>query len=149
MRLNSSKKSVIEHRSNMATSLPLDMALYVGLVLIALWVGYRLYLSFAMNSEGFTSGGTHKFVMYYADWCGHCQTTKPTFTQLGSRQTIGGKTVDVLMVNPETNPELATGPKIAGYPTIRLLDSAGTLVAEYNGDRSLADFQRFLAQNVK
>jgi len=134
----------------MATSVPLDMVLYVGLVLIALWVGYRLYLSFAMNSEGFSSGsGNHKFVMYYADWCGHCQSTKPAFSQLGSTQTIGAKTVDVLMVNPETNPELVTGPKIAGYPTIRLFDPAGKLVTEYNGDRTLSDFQSFLAQNVK
>jgi len=134
----------------MAASVPLDMALYVGLVLIALWIGYRLYLSFVMNSEGFASGGgNHKFVMYYADWCGHCKTTKPTFAQLGSTQTIGGKTVDILMVSPETNPELVGDQKIAGYPTIRLLDSKGQMVAEYNGDRSLGDFQRFLTQNVK
>jgi len=134
----------------MATSLPLDMALYVGLVLIALWIGYRLYISFAMNSEGFASGaGNYKFVMYYADWCGHCQSTKPTFTQLGSTQTIGGKTVDIAMVNPETNPELVMGPKIAGYPTIRLFGPNGQMVGDYNGDRSLGDFQSFLAQNVK
>ena len=134
----------------MAAPLSLDMALYVGLVLIALWIGYRLYLSFAMNREGFASGGgNHKFVMYYADWCGHCQSTKPTFAQLGSKQTIGAKTVDVLMVNPETNPELVGDQKIAGYPTIRLFGPMGQLVSEYNGNRSVEDFQSFLAQNVK
>ena len=149
-RLNIHKKSVIEHRSIMAPLVPVEMALYVGLALIAIWVGYRLYLSFAMNREGFANGGTnYRFVMYYADWCGHCKSTKPTFKQLGATQTIGGKTVDIVMVNPDENPELAADQKIEGYPTIRLFGPSGALVAEYAGDRSLGDFQSFLAQNVK
>jgi thiol-disulfide isomerase/thioredoxin len=87
--------------------------------------------------------------MYYADWCGHCKTTKPTFAQLGSTQTIGAKTVDIAMVSPETNPELVGDQKIAGYPTIRLFSPSGQLVEEYSGDRSLGDLQNFLKQNVK
>jgi thiol-disulfide isomerase/thioredoxin len=134
----------------MASFVPVEIAMYVGIVLIAIWIGYRLYLSFAIKNEGFANGGTnYRFVMYYADWCGHCKSTKPTFQQLGATQTIGGKTVDIVMVNPEANPELAGDEKIAGYPTIRLFSPTGALVAEYNGDRSLGDFQSFLAQNVK
>lgn len=126
---------------------PVEMALYVGIVLIAIWVGYRLYLSFAMNKEGF-SNGNYRFVMYHAKWCGHCKDAKPIFEQLGATQTIGGKTVDISMVEPEEEPELAEGQNIKGYPTIRLFPPSGEAV-DYNGNRSLADLQRFLAQNVK
>ena len=137
----------------MASAFPVEMTMYIGLVLIGLWVVYRVYLSFAMSPEGFASGGSgsgnYKFAMYYADWCGHCTRTKPTFMKLGSTQTIGGKTVEIAMINAEKNPDLVGEQKIAGYPTIRLFDPAGSLVSEYNGDRSLGDLQSFLSQNVK
>jgi thiol-disulfide isomerase/thioredoxin len=134
----------------MAPLVPVEMALYVGIVLIAIWVGYRLYLSFAMNREGFTDGSqNYRFVMYHAKWCGHCRTTKPIFEQLGATQTIGGKTVDIIKVDEEKEPELVAAQKVEGYPTIRLFAPSGEAVADYNGDRSLDDLQKFLAQNVK
>lgn len=133
--------------------IPVEMALYIGLVLIGLWISYRLYVSFAVKREGFAGssqeGGNHKLVMYYADWCGHCQRTKPTFMKLGSKKTIGAKTVDIVMVNPEKNPELAEGKEIAGYPTIHLYDPKGALQEEYSGDRTEEDFVRFLSEHVK
>ena len=137
----------------MAQLVPVEMALYVGLVLIGLWVAYRMYISFAIKQEGFANAdaaGNYKFVMYFADWCGHCQRTKPTFQKLGVKQTIGGKTVDVVMVNHDKDPDAAPkGVEIRGYPTIHLYNPSGGLAAEYMGDRSEEDMLSFLAQNVK
>lgn len=141
----------------MAQLVPVEMALYVGLVLIGLWVAYRMYISFAIKGEGFANpqsgsaaNGNYQLVMYYADWCGHCQRTKPTFQKLGSTQTIGGKQVAVRMVNHDKNPEDAPqGVEIRGYPTIHLYNPSGGLAAEYMGDRSEEDFLAFLTANVK
>ena len=136
----------------MSQLLPVEMALYVGLVLIGLWVAYRMYVSFVIKGqEGFANPeANYKFVMYFADWCGHCQRTKPTFQKLGVKQTIGGKQVDVVMVNAEKNPEqIPEGADIRGYPTIHLYNPAGGLAAEYMGDRSEEDMLAFLNTNVK
>jgi len=131
-----------------------EMALYTGLVLIVIWVVYRLYISFLLHTkEGFeggsVSGGSYKLVMYYADWCGHCKNAKPEFNKLGATKTIGGKIVEIQAVNPDTNPEAAEGKNIRGYPTIHLYSAKGNLVQEYQGERTHEGFVEFLNENVK
>ena len=104
-----------------------------------------------MKEEGFQSSGApaYKFVMYYADWCGHCKVAKPEFQKLGSTMTIGGKPVQILMVNPDTDPEACSGKDIKGYPTIHLYDPDGKLVNEYAGQRTKENFQACLNTYVK
>lgn len=132
-------------------SIPAEIALYVGLVLISLWIAYRLYLSTHMQNEGFATNvnSDYSFVMYYADWCGHCQRAKPEFKRLGSTKTIAGKTVSIVSVNADENKELCSKKNVQGYPTIHLYDPAGALVQEYSGERKLDSFEQFLSQNVK
>lgn len=126
-----------------------DIALYVGIALVLIWIVYRLYISFAFNNtEHFANPeSSYTFTMYYADWCGHCQTAKPEFLKLGSTQTIGGKVVNIKMVNPEANPNDALGVDIRGFPTIILKN--GSTSTEYPGQRTYADFLAFLQQNVR
>lgn len=130
----------------MSTPAPHEIALYVGIVLVLIWVAYRLYVSFYIKPEGFASAGT-TFTMYYADWCGHCKTAKPDFQKLGSTQTIAGKTVSIRMVNPETQPDQAAGVDIKGYPTIVLMNGGSKV--EYQGERTHSGFLSFLQQNVR
>jgi thiol-disulfide isomerase/thioredoxin len=134
---------------------PLEIALYVGIALVLLWVMYRVYLSLSIGSEGFANAAAAApaaapaatLTMYYADWCGHCQTTKPEFAKLGSTQTIGGKQVLIKMVNPEENPDAAKDVDIRGFPTILL--SVGSKTVEYPGERTAAAMIEFLKQNVQ
>jgi len=134
----------------MAAPVPVELALYLGLALVLLWVVYRMYLSFSVKKEGFATmiqQHTHTLTMYYADWCGHCQRAKPEFGKLGSTQTIGGKQVSIRLVNPETHPDDAVGVDIRGYPTIIL--KAGDKSTEYSGERSQSGLLSFLQQHVK
>jgi thiol-disulfide isomerase/thioredoxin len=132
---------------------PLEIALYVGIALVLLWVLYRVYLSMYCGAEGFTNGAgagagaVATLTMYYADWCGHCQTAKPEYAKLGATQTIAGKQVLVKMVNPETNPDAAKGVDIRGFPTILL--SMGSKSVEYPGERTAPAMIEFLKQHVK
>lgn len=135
----------------MASPAPMEIALYVGIVLIAIWVGYRLYISFSVKKEeNFEdvnkSAKNVSFSMYYADWCGHCKTAKPEFAKLGSTQTIGDQVVHIKMVNPETHPDEAKGVDIRGFPTIVLKN--GDKIVEYSGQRKYSDFLSFLQENV-
>ena len=95
--------------------------------------------------EGFSSGAT--VYMFGVDWCPHCVSTKPEFEALGSTQTIGGKTVNIVMVNPEKEPEKATGFEISGYPTLILQKADGTKTP-YSGPRTTPEFRRFLESSV-
>ena len=136
----------------MASGPSAEIALYAGLVLIVIWVVYRLYISFLVHTnEGFEASSTsssYKLVMYYADWCGHCKRAKPEFAKLGATQTIGGKVVEIQAVNPDTNPEAVEGKDIRGYPTIHLYSPKGALLQDYQGERTEEGFVEFLKQNV-
>jgi len=127
---------------------PVELVLYLGILLVLVWVAYRLYLSFPMKGEeGFVNAVPITLTMYYADWCGHCQTAKPEFAKLGSTQTIGGKVVNIKMVNPETQPDEVAGVNIRGFPTIVLKN--GDKVVEYAGHRTHDALLAFLQENVK
>ena len=96
-----------------------------------------------LGQEGFTSDST--FYMFGVDWCPHCVSTKPEFEKLGSTQTIGGKTIQCVYVNPEKNPEAAKGFEIDGYPTL-ILQTGGTQ-KKYSGPRTYDGFLQFLGAN--
>ena len=128
---------------------PTEIALGVGILLVIVWILYRVYLSQIMKDEGFANvTSSHSFVMYYADWCGHCKRAKPEFAKLGSTMTIGEKTVKMIAINPEENPDAVKGKEIRGYPTIHLYDPKGRLVQEYSGQRDKASFEQFLSVNL-
>ena len=95
--------------------------------------------------ENFSSDST--FYMFGVDWCPHCVSTKPAFEALGPTQTIGGKTVNVVLVNPEAEPEKAKGFQISGYPTLILQKADGSQIP-YSGARTTAGFLQFLQSSV-
>lgn len=120
---------------------------YIGVALLIVVVLYAMGVlgSHSSNTTQGFDNPSDKFVMYYADWCPHCVTAKPEMKNLGSTQTIGGKTVSVAMIEEKDIPE-AVKPKISGYPTIQLQGPDGSMKAEYSGDRTTAGFLQFLQQ---
>lgn len=136
--------SGFKHIGQLTPYLPyIFVILFAGTVLCAL--GYCF-----SGREGFQATDSltlrnPTFRMYYADWCPHCVTAKPEMKNLGSTQTIGGKTVSVAMIEEKDIPE-AVKPKISGYPTIQLQRPDGSMKAEYSGDRTTAGFLQFLQQ---
>ena len=84
------------------------------------------------------------FVIFYAEWCGHCKRTMPEFKQL--MDNYKGN-VKVMTVDAEAteNAELVKAQKISGFPTIRLYPSGLTGdYQEYSGNRTYEDFSQYL-----
>lgn len=94
--------------------------------------------------ENFSSDAT--FYMFGVDWCPHCVSTKPEFEKLGSTQTIGGKKIQFVYVDPEKNPEAAKGFDVDGYPTL-ILQKADGSQKKYSGPRTSDGFLQFLGSN--
>ena len=128
----------------------LPYALFVlGVVLIFVWARSVKYEGFENNGleASYVTSNPYKFHMYYVDWCPHCHSTKPEFDKLGSKMTIGGKSVVCEAVNAEKNPEKLLG-KPEGYPSIQLYDAQGKMVDEYKGDRTASGFRSFLEEKL-
>ena len=96
------------------------------------------------NSELFTNSKDKMFVMYYAEWCGHCKRAKPEFEQL--IQNYKGK-VKIIAINAEADEykDLVAKQNIKGFPTIRYYKSGlNSKYEEYSGNRTYSDFVQYL-----
>ena len=131
-------------------ALAVAFVLFVGVTIFKNFVEVPLVaLATREDFAGASGSGDYKFVMFGVDWCPHCVKAKPEFQALGPTQTIGGKTVEMLAINPETDPNpYKDKVKIAGYPTVVLLDGAGN-TTEYEGARSTQAFQDFLTSQMQ
>jgi thiol-disulfide isomerase/thioredoxin len=126
---------------------------YLGLLVVAIlvFVGLGLYtLPSAVRSfpERFANSSA-SFTMYYADWCGHCQTAKPEFSEFAKQGIlkIGNKECKIRMISPENEPDAAAGKPIKGFPTF-LMETTDGKVVEYKGERTTAGFLEFINKNL-
>lgn len=118
-------------------------ATVVSVLLLIFLVGF-LVMPYFKRSEGFQNEGAFKFIMYHSPQCGHCVRAKPEFLKLGQSKTIGGKTVSIMMVNPNTEPEKVLSQGIRGYPTFHLYGPDNKLIQPFQGSRTEASFTSFL-----
>jgi protein disulfide-isomerase-like protein len=81
----------------------------------------------------------HKFVLYYAPWCGHCQKFKPIWDQFAEQINSSDKNISVSKVNCEEN----KCENISGYPTVIMHKSDGTSET-YTGERTQEGLMAFI-----
>lgn len=147
--------------SSMITN-PLIIFIFMIIALIIILAIFRpaspfLNLGIGMNAhigelkgsfefEAFDNQNGPVFAMFYAEWCGHCKTTKPQFKQLIDNYK---GPVKIMLVDSEApeNKDLVQSQNIKGFPTIRYYPSGiSQNYQEYNGGRTYADFTQFLSQ---
>ena len=121
----------------------------IALILIYAYLRARSVQGFESYSGPNTANSGSSFIMYYADWCPHCQKIKPDFKQFmgDGNLTVNGKTVRVDMVQPEKEPEKVEGVDVKGYPTFLYSDANGRVV-EYSGPRTSDGFMEFLKKQI-
>jgi thiol-disulfide isomerase/thioredoxin len=84
------------------------------------------------------------FVMYYAEWCGHCKRTMPEFNKLMNNY---NGSVKIILINSEQDEykDLIKSQDIKGFPTIRYYPSGlSSDYQEYSGGRTESDFMQYL-----
>ena len=95
--------------------------------------------------EGFEGADT--FTMYYADWCPHCQTVKPIFSDWSKSgsMTINGKPVNLTMMESSNITDKSI--PVKGYPTF-LLKKADGSYKEFSGERTPSGWESWLKSNM-
>lgn len=71
-------------------------------------------------------------ILYYANWCGHCQTFKPEWERL---KTMMPAHINTAEAESEIIPQMPFQPQIQGYPTMKLY-SNNKDIGDYNGEHS-------------
>ena len=96
--------------------------------------------------------GKMGFVVFYADWCGHCKSMVADYNQLAKllQKCINSGTIFLNVFNcnnPGLYKEIAEQCGVEGYPTIKFVNMEGDLIP-YDGPRSVNDFLNFFTQNM-
>merc|ERR1712241_1123680 len=85
-------------------------------------------------------------VEFYAPWCGHCKQLAPIWDKLGEKY-ADSETVVIAKMDSTAN-ELEEV-KVQGFPTIKLFKKGTNEIVDYNGDRTVEGFSKFLDEPPK
>jgi len=94
----------------------------------------------AMNEE------KDVLVEFYAPWCGHCKQLAPIWDKLGEKYKDHESIVIAKMDSTANELEEV---KVQGFPTIKLFKKGTNEIVDYNGDRTVEGFSKFLEDPPK
>jgi len=80
-------------------------------------------------------------VEFYAPWCGHCKQLSPIFDQLGEKYK-DSETIVIAKIDSTANELEHT--KITSFPTLKYYKKGDNAVVDYNGERTLEGFVKFI-----
>ena len=96
-------------------------------------------------------------VLYYANWCGHCNTMKPEWQKVISRMKTHNtncnsnntnSTINIADIESTHIDNLLNKPEIAGFPTIKMYNS-GNEIANFEDERVADKIHQFAILNSK
>lgn len=113
----------------------------VHLILVCfliLGIGLALLFAFKKSStkEKYTEERKVRVCLFYATWCPHCETYLRTGKFDDAAHMAASKPIKFEKIDYEQNKNLANKYDINGFPTIIALDSNGSKLGEFNGDRN-------------
>jgi len=85
--------------------------------------------------------GKHVLVEFYAPWCGHCKQLVPTWDKLGEKYADRD---DFVVAKMDSTANELEDIKIQGFPTIKCFTKGDNKAVDYNGERTLEGFSKFL-----
>ena len=85
-------------------------------------------------------------VLYYADWCGHCQSMKPEWQKVVNKMK-NKNIVNVAEVESNHINSLINKPQVNGFPTIKMYNS-GIEKANFEEERVADKMEKFALSNA-
>lgn len=88
----------------------------------------------------------HVFVEFYAPWCGHCKQLAPIWDQLGEKFKDDK---DIVIAKMDSTANELPDVKVQGFPTLKFFPKDSSEIVDYNGERTLEAFVKFLESGGK
>jgi len=85
-------------------------------------------------------------VEFYAPWCGHCKQLAPIWDQLGAKFEDRD---DIVIAKMDSTTNEVEQVKVHSFPTIKFFAKDSDTAVDYNGERTLDGFVKFLESGGK
>jgi len=86
-------------------------------------------------------------VEFYAPWCGHCKSLAPIYEELATKLKDHK---DIVIAKIDSTANEVEGVSVTGFPTIKFWRrDQKSAPQDYNGDRTLEGFEKWLRENSK
>ena len=124
----------------------------IGIVVLSIlvYIAYYYNKTSSFVRQGFQNASArNEFIMYYADWCPHCKSVLPAFTDFAAdgKIAINGQDVYLNKYESTKDADKLKGKNIKGFPTFVLTTIDGNTI-EYKGPRTTDEYLKFLNQNL-
>jgi len=88
----------------------------------------------------------HVLVEFYAPWCGHCKQLAPIWDELGEKYKDNP---EIVIAKMDATANELEDVKVHSFPTIKFFPKGSSEVIDYNGDRTVEGFTKFLESDGK
>jgi len=88
-------------------------------------------------------------IWFYATWCGHCVDMESEWEKLSNNSPKGLKLAKIESSNMDNYKKSPGEEELRGFPTLRLYSKGGTLIKEYDGERSYQGIYDFANDYLK
>lgn len=103
--------------------------------------------------QWFTALEGPAFIMFYADWCGHCKALKPTWVELAvAAETPGSKIAGVRIAQYNADKNTVGDEemfKVHGFPSLYFYDPVARSALYYDKGRKLEDLVKFVTAQAE
>jgi protein disulfide-isomerase A1 len=82
-------------------------------------------------------------VEFYAPWCGHCKSLAPIYDEVAAKL---ANNPNIIVAKMDSTANEAEGVNVQGFPTIKFYSATDKTPVDFNGDRTVEGFTKFLKE---
>ena len=94
------------------------------------------------------NNGKKGLLLIYAPWCGYCQMLAPEWKRFYTKHKDNYVIKSLNVENKQAgNNKISEALGVQGFPTIKTIETSGKITKNFEGERNIKNFEKYLSGN--